>query len=156
MCAEISVVGTAVGTGGDAMRALSAGQYKAILDLHRDLVREGWRSDVARAIVGRAAGLTILQTQGSGLGKVQQTRRLKRDLYPGLTPRWQNPTSQCRTIPVYPGQENQMLAETQQLQAQGYSLTEVESYPGHRLIYACPSGQYPGENQPLVVQGMVL
>lgn len=129
-------------------------QYRAILDTHRALVEAGYRPDVARAIVlGAAERAYHIQF---GLGKVHQLRRLDRENFPDLAPRYSPPGGRCSTFTETPGDENATLVKIQQFESQGYNVIRTEPYKDHVVYYACPPGQLPNEAQPVVFQGEVL
>lgn len=109
---------------------------EAVVAVRRRLIDRGYCPDaVAHAI--QRVGLRVLD---GGMGKVQQTRRLQRDLYPGLTPRYVAPGERCVVVPSYPGRENEYWAQIAQYQAQGFTISE-----GQAVTYACPPGQSPME-----------
>lgn len=117
----------------------------ALVDVRRRLVDRGYCADAVERAMQRVA----IRATEAGLGKVHQTRRLERDLYPGLAPRPVAAGDRCFTVPSYPGQENAYQAQVAQFAAQGLTVTSVEPYKGHQVTYVCPPGQTPRENQVL-------
>ncbi len=117
----------------------------AVTSVRRRLIDSGYCGDAVDHAITRVGLRRVLD--GGGLGKVHQTRRVERDLYQGLAPRPVMPGERCLVLPNYPGQENAASAEISRFQNQGYVVTSVQPYKGHTVIYACPPGQVPHENQ---------
>lgn len=143
------------------MSALTTAQYKAVIDVHRDLVHAGLRPDVAAQIVMRAADRAACHDAiccpmhfGEGLGKVHQLRRLERT--PDLPPRYVSPAERCVRIDLTPGEEERLRVDIRQYQDRGWNVMQVAPFKGHDIWYACPPGQLPMEQQPLVVQAEIM
>jgi hypothetical protein len=75
-----------------------------MIDAQRALVRVGWHPAIAGKLVRRAAE-RVLVARESGLGKVHQTRSLRRDLDPTIPPRLQVGGERCVRIQEIPGNE---------------------------------------------------
>jgi len=132
---------------------MTAGEYRAMLDVHRTLVERGWHPAVAGRLVTRSA-FRLLSAVPSGLGKIQPTRRVQRDLVPGLQPRPTAAGERCRHIQEVPGSEERIYSEVNALQSQGWNVMEVEAsrgFPRLRTFYACPPGATPMEAQPSIL-----
>ena len=133
---------------------MSATQYRAMLDAQRELVEAGVHPSIAGSMVRRAAN-RLFEMIGNGMGKIQPTRRLARDLVPGLAPRPVVSGGQCVMVQEQPGNEEQMYIDINRYESQGWNVMEVEAsqgYPRLRRFYACPPGQLPGESQSQVLQ----
>lgn len=127
---------------------LTANQYGAMIEIQRDLVRAGYRPDIAGRIAQRAAGGAVAALE-AGLGKVPQTRRVLTQRVVG--------GGQCVRIDLGPGMEPELYIEQQKYRDRGWNLMRVEPYgmPSREVWYACPPGQVPAEQQPLILQAEV-
>lgn len=125
---------------------LTANQYSAMIGVQRELVRAGVRPDIA----GRMAQDAALRClPDAGMGKVPQTRRVLTSRVVG--------GGQCVRIDLGPGMEPELYIQQQKYRDQGWNLMKVEPYgtPSREVWYACPPGQVPAEQQPLIVQAEV-
>lgn len=147
------------------MNALTTEQYKAVIDVHRDLVGAGLRPDVASHLVRRATDRALEAGAGcsgaiccpmypdDGLGKVHQLRRIEHT--PDLAPRYTSPADRCVRIEFTPGDEERLRVDIQQYQDRGWNVMQVAPFKGHDIWYACPPGQLPMEQQPLFLKAKV-
>lgn len=125
-----------------------------MIDVQRALVWVGWHPSIAGKLVTRAAG-RVLSTKGSGLGKVHQTRSLRRDLDPTIPPRLQVSGERCVRIQEIPGNETVLYQQLEDYRNRGWNVMEVEKtkgFPSVRVFWACPPGQVPMEAQQQVLQ----
>lgn len=127
---------------------MTAGAYQAALTVFRKLVRDGYRPDIAADVVNRAVRSGALNV---GLGKVQQMRR-NWGPRPAVSPGVAN---QCATLRVIPGAEAQLNEQITRYESQGFTVMRVSPYKGHEVVYACPPGQLPLENQPALLRAEV-
>lgn len=135
---------------------LTFSQYKATLDLQRDLVRLGMRPDRAAGVAKRAA-LRGARGLSFGLGKAAQTRSFRRG--PGDPPRPTFAGDRCVTLTAGAAGplDTRLQTEIDRYRAQGWTVIDVPPYqkPYKHVTYACPPGQMPMENQPLLVSAQV-
>lgn len=132
----------------------TAHQYRTLLDLERDMVYAGWHPAVAGKLLLRASE-RVLRAKESGMGKIQPTRRLQRDLIPGIAPRPVVAGEQCRRIQEIPGDETPLYEEVNRLEQLGWNVMETgpsRGFPGGRVFYACPPGRLPMEAQPEILR----
>jgi hypothetical protein len=73
------------------MRTLTTIEAATVYQLHRELVADGFRPDVARRLLLDALN-KIDAGHPSGMGKVRETRELIRT--PNMPPRYVNPADQ--------------------------------------------------------------
>jgi len=141
--------------------ALTASQYKALLDMQRDLVQVGWHPAVAGQLILRAIGSARRARYdkgggwGAGFGKIQPTRRVQRDLIPGLAPRPVVAGEQCVRITAPPGREEEAYVQANEYRDRGWNVMEIAptaGYPSVRAFWACPPGQMPREAQPQILE----
>ena len=131
---------------------MTSSEHKTLLLLEEQLVYAGVHPSIAGKAILRAAD-RVFRAREAGMGKVQQTRRIRHEL-PGVPPRIQTGGS-CRHIQASPGQEEKALQEVSQLEQQGWNVMEVRGgggWPRLRTWYACPPGQLPMEAQQQVLQ----
>jgi hypothetical protein len=129
-------------------------QYSVLLDTYRELVERGFRPGAARELTLGAAqrALDVLQ---AGMGKMQPTRRLQRELDPTIPPRLVMAGEQCQHIQEVPGAEEALYGRLNELRNQGWNVIDVGESKGFsslKTYYACPPGKVPMEAQPLVMQ----
>ena len=131
---------------------ISKHQYKTLVNMQYDMARVGWHPSIAGKLLLRA--LNQVNCRGGGLGKVHQTRRIRRE-DPGVPPRPVVAGEQCRRIHEIPGRETELYPEINRLQRQGWNIMEVprqQGFPKLKAYYACPPGQVPREAQSQVLQ----
>lgn len=138
--------------------SLTAEQYRAAIDTQRELVLKGWHPAEAGAIVRRALARVrtccgSCRNGGScdgGLGKVHQTRSLRRDLDPTIAPRPVIAGEQCIRIQEIPGSETALYSRLDDYRNRGWNVMEIEAtkgFPSVRVFWACPPGRVPMESQ---------
>lgn len=142
---------------------LSAAQQRALLETQRALVRRGVHPAVAGRMVLRAASRICRCGPGSGLGcpceagvgKIHQTRSLRRDLDPSIPPRLEVSGEQCVRIQETPGAETALYRRLEDYRSRGWNVLEIEptkGFPSVRVFWACPPGRVPLEAQQQVLQ----
>lgn len=131
------------------MKALTTSEHRTLIDAQRALVRVGWHPAVAGSLVRAAAG-RVLGARDVGLGKVQQTRSLRRDLDPGIAPRLQVSGERCVRIQETPGDETGLYTRLDGYRSKGWYVFETRKsggFPSVRVFWACPPGAMPQEAQ---------
>ena len=128
-----------------------------MIDLQRSLVQLGWHPAVAGAAVRRAAErvLRSWRTLERGLGKIHQTRSLRRDLDPTLKPRPILAGEQCVRLQEIPGNETVLYQQLDSYRSRGWNVMEIEptkGFPSVRVFWACPPGRVPQESQTQILQ----
>jgi len=128
------------------MRTLTTLQAATIYHMHRELVADGFRPDIARRLLLSAVDRVV---GPAGLGKVRQTRELIRT--PGMTPRYVNPTDRCVRLPDFSDPEL-LYPEADKYERDGWTVMSIKtsSFPQKEVWYACPPGQLPKEHQPKI------
>lgn len=134
------------------MKTLTTIQAATVYQLHRELVADGFRPDVARRLLLTALDRVV---GPSGLGKVRETRELIRT--PGMTPRYVNPSDRCVRLTSAGDEPEKLYPEAEQYEQQGWTVTHIQtsSFPQREVWYACPPGQVPMEHQPKVFNAEV-
>jgi len=134
------------------MRTLTTIQAMTVYHLHRELVADGFRPDVARRLLLAAVDRVV---GPAGMGLVRQTRELIRT--PGMTPRYVNPTDRCVRLAGSNDQPEVLYPEAEQYESQGWTVTHIQtsSFPQREVWYACPPGQVPKEHQPKIFNAEV-
>lgn len=135
-------------------RPLTKSEHRALIDMQRALVWVGWHPAIAGKLVRRAAD-RVFSAKESGLGKVHQTRSLRRDLDPTIPPRLQVSGERCIRIQEIPGNETVLYQQLEDYRNRGWNVMEVEKtkgFPSVRVFWACPPGQVPMEAQTQVLQ----
>lgn len=125
-----------------------------MIDVQRALVYVGWHPSIAGKLV-RAAAERALRAREAGMGKVQQTRSLRRDLDPTIPPRLQVSGERCVRIQEIPGDETRLYQQLEDYRNRGWNVMEVErtkGFPSVAVYWACPPGQVPMEAQQQVLQ----
>ncbi len=136
------------------MRPLTKYEHRTLIDVQRALVWVGWHPSIAGKLVTRAAE-RVLHAREAGLGKVHQTRSLRRDLDPAIPPRLQVGGERCVRIQEIPGDETRLYQQLEDYRNRGWNVMEVEKtkgFPSVRVFWACPPGQVPMEAQTQVLQ----
>ncbi len=136
------------------MRPLTQSEQRTMVEMQRTLVYKGWHPAIAGKLVTRAAE-RVLHAQEAGLGKVHQTRSLRRDLDPAIPPRLQVGGERCVRIQETPGDETRLYQQLEDYRNRGWNVMEVEKtkgFPSVRVFWACPPGQVPMEAQQQVLQ----
>lgn len=134
--------------------ALSSSQHRAMIVAHRELVRAGVRPDAARRVVLRAAARTFGAAAEGGLGRFK-LHRFVRNADTG--PRPVVSGERCTALPfdAGPGKEEQLQVDLDEYRARGWTVMKINPTGDREIWYACPPGQLPRENQPLVFSAEV-
>lgn len=132
---------------------LSAYQYKQLFNLQYDMARVGWHPAIAGKLILGALD-RLERRRDAGMGKVHQTRRIRRE-DPGVPPRPVVAGERCQRIQEVPGQETALYPRINELQRQGWNVMEVPrqaGFPKLKVYYACPPGVVPREAQSQILQ----
>jgi hypothetical protein len=111
---------------------------------HQDLVRRGFSPAAAGRIVRRAAARAL---RDSGMGKSAQIRSLS---HPAGA-RVPLTGGRCVRMDVGPGNEEGILEQMNDYERRGWTVSRTSPYGDREVVYACPAGELPSENQSIMM-----
>lgn len=124
---------------------MTTSQYRAMELAHRDLVRRGLSPAQAGRVVRRAAARSFSADAGMG--------RAPRDYHPTHSAAARTPITggRCVRMDTQEGSEERILEQMNAYEREGWTVSRTSPYGDREVIYACPPGQLPNENQPLMM-----